>query len=36
MIDMLIKIGAKDFIRKPTDFEQLKQVVYEVLVGLRK
>jgi|ERR1035437_4465589 CheY-like chemotaxis protein len=31
MIKKLYKIGAQDFIRKPGDFEQLKQAIHNVL-----
>ena len=32
MMNMLFKIGANDFIRKPGDFEQLKQVIHNALI----
>ena len=32
MMNLLFKIGANDFIRKPGDFEQLKQVIHNALI----
>jgi CheY-like chemotaxis protein len=32
MMSLLFKIGASDFIRKPGDFEQLKQVIHNALI----
>ncbi|MDP1764331.1 MAG: response regulator [Sediminibacterium sp.] len=32
MIDILSKIGAQDYIRKPGDFEQLKKIIHNVLI----
>lgn len=32
MVDMLYKIGAENYIRKPGDFELLKKVIYEALI----
>ncbi len=34
MIDVLYKMGAQGFIRKPGDFEKLKQVIHEELVKI--
>jgi CheY-like chemotaxis protein len=36
MVDMLFKIGAENYIRKPGDFEQLKKVIYDALTALQK
>jgi CheY-like chemotaxis protein len=32
MIDMLVKIGANDYIRKSGDFAQLKQIIHNILI----
>ncbi len=32
MMNLLFKIGANNFIRKPGDFEQLKQVIHNALI----
>lgn len=32
MVDMLYKIGAQDFIRKPNDFVKLKQIIHNTLI----
>ena len=32
LINMLYKIGAQDYIRKPGDFAQLKQVIHHALI----
>jgi len=32
MINMLYKIGAQDYIRKPADFSQFKQIIHEALI----
>jgi len=34
MINMLLKIGANDYIRKSGDFEQLKQIIHNILIRL--
>jgi CheY-like chemotaxis protein len=31
MINLLYKIGAEDYIRKPADFRELKQIIYDTL-----
>jgi len=36
LINTLSKMGALDYIRKPGDFEQLKEVIQEVLVKVMK
>ena len=32
MIKMLFEIGAQDYIRKPSDFKELKQVIHNALI----
>ena len=32
MINMLLKIGANDYIRKSGDFAQLKQIIHNILI----
>ena len=32
MADLLYKIGAQDFIRKPNDFVKLKQIIHNTLI----
>jgi CheY-like chemotaxis protein len=34
LINMLSRMGAQDYIRKPGDFEQLKQVIHQTLTGV--
>jgi len=34
MIDVLFKMGAQGFIRKPGDFAKLKQVIHDELVKM--
>ncbi len=36
MIDMLYKIGAENYIRKPSDFNQLIVVIQQVLIKLKE
>jgi CheY-like chemotaxis protein len=36
LINTLLKIGANDFIRKPGDFTQLKQVINQVLLTVEE
>ena len=31
IINMLLRTGARDFIRKPSDFEQLKQSIHQAV-----
>lgn len=34
IMDVLHKIGAQDYIRKPSDFTQLKQLIHQVLIKI--
>ncbi len=36
MVDMLFKIGAENYIRKPGDFEVLKKVIYDALIAVQE
>ncbi len=35
MIDVLYKMGAQGFIRKPGDFDKLKQVIHDALIDFQ-
>lgn len=36
LVDTLIRMGAQDYIRKPSDFEELKTIIYQTLLKLVK
>lgn len=36
LINTLSRIGAQEYIRKPGDFEQLKQIIHKVLIEMKK
>ena len=36
MINVLLKIGAQNYIRKPNNFEQLKQAILQVITAMTK
>ncbi len=34
IINMLCKIGAKDYVRKPSNFKELKEVIHNILIEM--
>ena len=35
LIDTMMKLGANDYIRKPSDFNQLIEVIHQALIKLK-